>query len=235
MAYLQKIANATYISDDTGLPTYVSSCVYNTTTEAIKDISNTESITVFLPNDKALDQAVADGVLKPIGDFANGALGPDVLVEDNQALENFIKYHIIKSNIVVGDPLDNYLSTFRKQEDGTNARIRVIGNDETGTLQVEDNRGNVANVVTKSVTSFNILGNRAIVHVIDNYLSYNSTPVANDDNYTYYSDSVYVDPFASVLTNDVDADGEDSNCSVRRGCYQRYAYLKCERYIYLHT
>lgn len=207
MAYLEKIANATYLDDD-GVPTYVSNCVYNTTTQAIKGISNTEPITVFLPNDEAIDKAVADGVLKPIGEFANGALGPDVLVADNQALEDFIKYHVIKSNIVVGDPLDNYLSTYRKKEDGTYARLHVIGNDADGTLQVEDNQGNVANVVTKSITSFNILGNRAIVHVIDNYLSYNSTPVANKDSYTYYTDSVYVEPFASVLDNDVDADGD---------------------------
>lgn len=212
MAYLQKIASATYLDDD-GIPTYVANCVYNNTSEAIKDVSNSESITVFLPNDAALEKAVADGVLKPIGDFANGALGPDVLVADNQALENFLKYHIIKSNIVVGDPLDNYLTTYRKLDDGTYARIRVIGNDEDGTLQVEDSEGNVANVVTKSITSFNILGNRAIVHVIDNYLNYNTAPEAVNDSYTFSVNDT-VDFTGAVLENDVDLENDALSASL---------------------
>ncbi len=205
-AYLQKIASATYLDDD-GVPTYVANCVYNNTAEAIKDVSNNESITVFLPSDKALEKAVADGVLKPIGDFANGTLGPDVLVADNQALENFLKYHIIKSNVVVGDPLDNYLTTYRKLDDGTYARIHVIGNDEDGTLQVEDSEGKIANVVTKSVASFNILGNRAIVHVIDNYLNYNSAPEAVDDSYVFNVSNAF-DFSGAVLENDVDLEND---------------------------
>lgn len=172
MAYLKKIATATY--DNEGVETFVSSCVYNVSSQAIKDISNTIDITVFLPSDEALAKAVQDGVLKSIGDFANGALGSDVLAKDNQTLENFIKYHIIKSNIVVGDVLDNHLSTYRKLDDGTYAQLHIVGDNGTnpGTLQVIDNKGRTANIVTSAPTAYNILGNRAIVHVIDNYLSY---------------------------------------------------------------
>lgn len=171
LAYLKKIANATY--ENEGVPTYVSSCVYNASSGVIKDIANTSYITVFLPNDVAIAKAVADGVLKSIGDFANGALGPDVLSADNQAMENFVKYHIIKGNVVVGDVLSTNLSTYRKLEDGTYARIRIEGDDTgTGSLKVVDNQGRTANVVTSAVAAYNILGNRAIVHVIDNYLAY---------------------------------------------------------------
>jgi hypothetical protein len=151
MAYLRKIANATYVNDD-GVATYLNGTVYNDDNQEIKDISNTSFITVFLPNDEAIAKAVEDGVLPPIENFANGTLGPDVLAQDNQTLENFIKYHI----------------------DGTYATLEVNGDNSTspGTLTVTDNQGRTANVVTSSTMAYNILGNRAIVHVIDNYLTY---------------------------------------------------------------
>jgi uncharacterized surface protein with fasciclin (FAS1) repeats len=173
MAYLRKIANATYVNDD-GVATYLNGTVYNDDNQEIKDISNTSFITVFLPNDEAIAKAVEDGVLPPIENFANGTLGPDVLAQDNQTLENFIKYHIVKNNIVVGDVLSTNLSTYRKLDDGTYATLEVNGDNSTspGTLTVTDNQGRTANVVTSSTMAYNILGNRAIVHVIDNYLTY---------------------------------------------------------------
>ncbi|MDA3817465.1 MAG: fasciclin domain-containing protein, partial [Prolixibacteraceae bacterium] len=97
MAYLRKIADATYVNDD-GIDTYLSGCVYNNENQEIKDISNTSFLTVFLPNDEAIAKAVEDGVLPAIENFANGTLGPEVLAQDNQTMENFIKYHIIKNN-----------------------------------------------------------------------------------------------------------------------------------------
>jgi uncharacterized surface protein with fasciclin (FAS1) repeats len=173
MAYLRKIANATYINDE-GVETYLAGTVYNESNQQIKDISNTSFITVFLPNDEAIDKAVADGVLKPINDFANGTLGSGVLGDDNLSLENFIKYHIIKNNIKVGDVLSTKLSTYRKLDDGTFATLQIDGDnaENPGTLKVVDNQGRTANVVTSSTMAYNILGNRVIVHVIDNYLTY---------------------------------------------------------------
>jgi len=173
MSYLKKMSAATYINDE-GNQSYLTGTVYNDASKQIKDISNTNFITVFLPNNQAIDQAVADGVLKPISDFANGTLGPDVLARDNQTLENFIKYHIIKSNIVVGDVLSTNLSTYRKLDDGTFATLKVEGDNANspGSLYVIDNQGRRANVITSSTVTYNILGNRAIVHVIDNYLTY---------------------------------------------------------------
>jgi len=171
LAYLIKIATATYLNE--GVPTYVASCVYNASTGVVKDIANTSYITVFLPNDVAIAQAVTDGVLKPISNFANGALGPDELTLDNLAMENFLKNHIIKGNVVVGDVLSTDLSTFRKQADGTFSKLRIEGdNAGIGSLKVVDSKGRTANVVTSAPAAYNILGNRAIVHVIDNYLAY---------------------------------------------------------------
>lgn len=175
--YLKKIATVTYTTDD-GLITTLSGCVYSTSTNTIKDIANTSFITMFIPNDAAIDNAVSDGVLKSIANFANGTLGAEVLSADNQSMEEFVKYHIVNGNIIVGDQLSTDLATYRKLDDGTYAKIRVTGvvGDEVSasTLSATDNQGRVANVVTTNVAAYNILGNRAIVHVVDNYLFYKS-------------------------------------------------------------
>nr|HPR32237.1 fasciclin domain-containing protein [Prolixibacteraceae bacterium] len=56
LRYLEKIAQASYVNDE-GVTTYVANCVFNYTTKAIKDITNTDVITVFLPNDPAIAAA----------------------------------------------------------------------------------------------------------------------------------------------------------------------------------
>ena len=169
LRYLEKIAKATYVNDE-GVTTYVSNCVYNINTQAVKDIPNTDYITVFLPNDPAIAQAVDDGELKTLANFAlDGDL--NVLADDNVAIEQFIKYHIVKGNIVAGTEVNNSYVTYKKLDDGTYATLLVQGSPG-GTLTVTDNQGRTANVINTSSTTYNILGNRAIVHMIDNYLLY---------------------------------------------------------------
>ena len=171
LRYLEKIAAATYVNDE-GVTTYVSNCVYNLVTKAVKDIPNTDIITVFLPNDPAISKAVADGNLKSLANFApDGDL--NVLADDNVALDQFIKYHIVKGNIILGNVVNSTYTTYKKLDDGTYATLLVQGDPgNPGSMTVTDNNGNVAKVLTSSSTTYNILGNRAIVHVIDNYLTY---------------------------------------------------------------
>ncbi|HPR30766.1 MAG TPA: fasciclin domain-containing protein, partial [Prolixibacteraceae bacterium] len=120
----------------------------------------------------AIAAAAADGVLKPLANFApDGDL--NVLANDNVALDLFMKYHIVKGNIILGHTVNSSYSTFRKLDDGTYATLRVQGNPgNPGNITVTDNQGRTANVLTSSASNYNILGNRAIVHVIDNYLIY---------------------------------------------------------------
>ncbi len=171
LRYLEKIANATYVNDE-GNVMYVSNCVYNTTTKAIKDIPNTDIITVFLPNDPSMTAAASSGTLKALASFApNG--NENVLGTDNLALELFLKYHIIKGNVPVGESSTGEYTTYRKLDDGTYATLfvqSVKGNP--GSITVTDGKGRTAKVITSSTSTYNILGNRVIVHVIDNYLSY---------------------------------------------------------------
>lgn len=169
LRYLEKISKATYVNDE-GVITYVANCVYNNNTKAIKDITNSDYITVFLPSDPAIVSAVDNGELKTLADFAiDGDL--NVLADDNVALEQFIKYHIIKGNIISGTEINSQYTTYKKLDDGTYATLHVQGSPGGG-LMITDNQGRTANVITSSSTTYNILGNRAIVHVIDNYLSY---------------------------------------------------------------
>ncbi|MFA9388531.1 MAG: fasciclin domain-containing protein [Prolixibacteraceae bacterium] len=171
LRYLEKIAQATYVNDE-GVTSYVSNCVYNYNTKAIKDIANTDVITVFLPNDPAILAAVNDGRLKSLANFApDGDL--NVLADDNVALDKFIKYHIVKGNIILGEQVNSSYTTYSKLDDGTFATLLVQGDQGTpGSMTVTDNQGRTANIINTVSTTYNILGNRAIVHVIDNYLSY---------------------------------------------------------------
>ncbi len=171
LRYLEKIANATYVNDD-GNTMNVANCVYNTTTRAIKDIANTDVITVFLPNDPSMNAAAAAGVLKPLASFApNG--DENVLGVDNLALELFLKYHIVKGNIPVGQNSTGQYTTYRKLDDGTFATLFIQSSrGNPGSITVTDGQGRTANVIVSSTSTYNILGNRAIVHVIDNHLNY---------------------------------------------------------------
>lgn len=171
LAYLEKAAKATYVNDD-GVSTSISGTAYDVDDKTIKDITNTNVITMFLPNDPAMDVAVSDGVLLPIASFApNG--DPNVIGEHNQIIERFAKYHIIRGNVPVGENAGGNYATYLKKEDGTFATITINAvKGSPGTLTVTDWKGRTANVNVSSTSTFNILGNRCIVHVIDNYLDY---------------------------------------------------------------
>jgi uncharacterized surface protein with fasciclin (FAS1) repeats len=173
--YLNKAATATYTVENIAYTLPASAAVYNINSKAIKDITNTDIITVFLPNDPAMTAAVNAGVLPSIANFApsGGEEFAGIISAHNLLLENFVKYHIIKGNIPVGEAISGDFSTFRKLEDGTNATLRVeaaAGNP--GTIEITDNRGRVAKVRIATTATYNILGNRCIVHLIDNYLVY---------------------------------------------------------------
>ena len=171
LSYLQKIANATYVNDD-GNIAYVTNCIYNASTKAVKDIPNTDVVTIFLPNDQAMAAAVSAGNLTPLASFApDGNSNTQTL--HNLELERFIKYHAIKGNVIVGENVTGEFTTYRKLDDGTFATLFVQGSKGSpGSLTVTDNQGRTANVLTTANITYNILGNRAIVHVIDNYLTY---------------------------------------------------------------
>jgi hypothetical protein len=123
--YLNKIANATFVNDE-GQTMKVANCVYNSTTKAIKDIPNTDVITVFLPNDPSITAAVTAGKLKPINSFALDG-NQDVLANDNVDLERFVKYHIVKGNVILGENINANYTTYIKKEDGTFATLLVQG------------------------------------------------------------------------------------------------------------
>jgi hypothetical protein len=171
LAYLEKAAEATYVNDD-GVTTTISGTAYDVDDNTIKDIENTDLITMFLPNDPAMDDAVSDGVLLSLASFAPDG-DPDVITDHNQIIEEFTKYHIIRGNVPVGENAGGNYSTYLKKDDGTYATITVNAvAGSPGSLTVTDWNGRTANVNVSSTSTYNILGNRCIVHVVDNYLDY---------------------------------------------------------------
>ncbi|MFT3737823.1 MAG: fasciclin domain-containing protein [Breznakibacter sp.] len=175
MNYLTKAANATYSVDGVAYTLSASAVAYNTSTKAIKDIANTDVITVFLPNDPAMTKAVSEGRLPAISSFApsGGESMVTTITEHNLLIEKFTKYHIIKGNVPVGETAYGNYTTFYKLEDGSYATLKVEAvKGSPGTITVTDAKGRTAKVLTSATTTYNILGNRCIVHLIDNYLTY---------------------------------------------------------------
>jgi uncharacterized surface protein with fasciclin (FAS1) repeats len=147
--YLLKSAQATP-------PNYV----YDTLNKAITNIASTEDNTLLIPSNAAMQAAVDDGLLPPIG-FADFTIA-----QQNKVLA-FVMYHIIAKSIVVPDgKISGQRDTYHKTEDGK-ATVTVV--NEPGSLSFIDASGRTANIV---IENSNILSNRAVIHQLDNYLKY---------------------------------------------------------------
>lgn len=146
--YLQKSAAT--------LPGYV----YNPVTKAIANIVNTKNNTILIPNNAAIAAAVKDGFLPPIT-FA------DFTQAEQDKLLAFVMYHTIANTIVVNDgEAKGQRETLYKDIDG---KSYVTIYNEQGSLTFADRKNRIAHVV---LSESNVLSNRAVIHLIDNYLSY---------------------------------------------------------------
>lgn len=134
--------------------------LYDTNTKAITDVQNTNNNTLLIPSNDAIDQAVADGLLPPItiSDFTQA---------EQEKVAAFVNYHILPKRIIVPqEGLKDAAVTLYKNTDGDT--YIVLESDGTG-LTIMDSQTRVAKTVSRYS---NILANRAVIHQIDNYLSY---------------------------------------------------------------
>lgn len=133
--------------------------VYNARTKAIANITQTDNNTILIPNDVAMQEAFTAGLL-PNLDLGWGD------AELTKVL-NFISYNMVAKVIVINDgEITGERETWFKTIDGK-TYLTVI--NENGSLSFRDRNGRTANVVP--INSY-VLANRAIIHQIDNYLSY---------------------------------------------------------------
>jgi len=134
--------------------------VYDANTKAIANIENTKNNTLLIPNDTAIDAAVRDGYLPEIT-FA------DFTQDEQDQLLAFVMYHTISNVIVVPDgEVNGQRETLYKDIDG---KTYVTIFNEPDNLRIVDRNNRSAHVINDKS---NVLGNRCVIHLIDNYLSY---------------------------------------------------------------
>jgi uncharacterized surface protein with fasciclin (FAS1) repeats len=149
----------------------VGSNVYTAATGEITGTVAGSLYTVFVPSNAAIMQAVKDGVLP--GTVATGI--PNLTAStwtptQREDVNRFILYHILNKRTLIPNGNINGSGSFEtmlKNTVGEVLPITVI--NLPGSIQITDMNNRRANVV---VPKSNNLSNRAVIHLIDNYLKY---------------------------------------------------------------
>jgi len=154
--YLIKTANTI---DDNGIN--YNGFVYDKDNKAIKGVNASDDNTILIPNNDAMLQAELDGVIPPLSKAKFSAA-------DIQKIQDFVFYHIIPYTIIVNDGNVNGIQYTRYKSSEGKTWITVINNAYTS-LQFVDKNSRTANAI---LDKSNILANKAVIHLIDNYLKY---------------------------------------------------------------
>ncbi|WP_120183055.1 fasciclin domain-containing protein [Pelobium manganitolerans] len=145
--------------------------VYNETTKAVTGVKTGTDYkyTFFIPSNAAITQAVKDGVLS--GNTSTGVLKKtkDLRAPDFELIRKFVLYHIVNGESIASDgkKTDSYL-TLLQADDGSPTLLSV--SNDPGDLTVIGYHNSNAKVIE---AASNQLGNRSVIHSINNYLDYN--------------------------------------------------------------
>ncbi len=151
-------------AEDSGSPYYkffnylINTDMWSASDGVIKGIEVGLNYTLLIPNNAAIDEAIANGdlptVYKPTDVF------------DIDRVKRFIQYHIIRNTFAIDGKKTGAFETLCKDVEGTIQGITVTLN-QTNSLQVRDNEGNL---VSADVANSNRLGQRILVHSLNGYL-----------------------------------------------------------------
>ncbi len=162
--YLEKSANS--LVEGAEAPDEFSRMVYDPDTKEIIGVSSTYNQTYLIPNANAIEQAIADGLLPEIGqaDFSN---------DDQEKVLRFVRYHILNDRIVYTNNDYNLERCFTHLRDEDGETFVYVDGNGSDKLEFTDIRGRFATATaTATSTHTNVLANRAVIHLIDNYLDY---------------------------------------------------------------
>ena len=88
---------------------------------------------------------------------------------DKKKVEDFINYHILNKKAIATDGKESgAMETLFKDSNGDAVNVTVVNNK--GSMTLSDTKLRKANVI---VSKSNNLSNRAVIHLIDNYLKAN--------------------------------------------------------------
>jgi uncharacterized surface protein with fasciclin (FAS1) repeats len=140
---------------------------YNATTGEITGTASGSFYTVFVPDNAAIQAAVNAGVLPGTGTGAVKTPNFNPTTNDEKLkVLNFISYHVLNKKSLIPDGKESgSMETLLKDNTGDGIRVTVI--NSVGAMQVTD-RNSRKSVV--NVAKSNNLSNRAVIHLVDNYL-----------------------------------------------------------------
>lgn len=152
---------------------YVTSTdLYNTATDEFTAGPSTGSFyTFFVPNKAAIENAIRDGLLP--GTVSGTTVTPKftgLTSAETERVKKFVLYHIMKKAMATdGQESGSFETNFRNRV-GDPGNLFV--NNATGTsMSLTDMSNRQASVIMGTTTS-NQLGNRIVIHLINNYLKY---------------------------------------------------------------
>ena len=145
------------------------STLWNATTKEITGVAAAVFYTFLIPNNAAIQQAVNDGLLPSTGTAPNKVpnFAPTTTVEKEQVVA-FIQFHILNKKTIAADQVENgNMETLMKNNVGDPTAL--FANNSPGSLTFADLFGRTATVISPS--SYYI-SNRAMIHLVNNYLKY---------------------------------------------------------------
>ncbi|WP_187262713.1 fasciclin domain-containing protein [Pontibacter beigongshangensis] len=139
------------------------SSIYNKTTGEILGTASGTFYTYFIPSDAAIEKAIADGVLP--------ADPATTVAAEKEKINSFILYHILNRFSTIADGKEDglRLESVYKTITGDVTVLHITSKQEAKLLQVTDMKGRTATVQNEFS---NIIANRSVMHLIDNYLQY---------------------------------------------------------------
>lgn len=154
---LSETANSEYLSFFNYLK---NSSLYDAVTGKIQGVELGTSYTFVIPNNAAIAKAITKDVLPP-------SVTPSSQY-DKDRIANFIRAHILVNKIASDDGLTTgEFETLRKDDFGE--KTYVLVQSTPGTLSFRDSYLNLAHYIP---AQSNNLADRSLIHLIDNYLTY---------------------------------------------------------------
>lgn len=136
--------------------------LYNRTTGVINGVALGTSYTLLVPNNAAIAAAVTAGLLPASVTPATGV--------DIEKVSSFIRYHILVRNTVAPDGNQNITSTETLYKNVNDEVVTVRINNQLNNLSFSGQNNNRTARVINGPS--NNLADRALIHLVDNYLDY---------------------------------------------------------------
>ncbi|MFT4061239.1 MAG: fasciclin domain-containing protein [Edaphocola sp.] len=146
-----------------------SSDLWTSSTKAITGVSSGTFYTVLVPNNAAILDAVNDGILPGTGTAPNMVpnFTPTTELEKAQVVR-FVQYHIL-DKVTIGTDGEVSGSYPTVLTDNLGDATRIFVTNSVGSIDFTDmNSRHAATILSSS----NYLSNRAVIHLLDNYLQY---------------------------------------------------------------